>query len=117
MFKMACENWLTMGSDAELVVLSMGLAIRDMHAVHFVEGDKFLEDYPNWVQSSPFTVSNVNRLMDIWGKQLPADKDVSDGVEEEVDPKGKGKAKASGCKKRKVDPPKNDSDEEETNPV
>lgn len=117
MFKLARENWLKMGPDAELVVLSMGLAIRDMHAVQFVEGDEFPEDYPDWVRASPFGVSDANRLMEIWGKQLPADKDLSDHSEEDVDPKGKGKAKASGRKKRKVEPPKDDAHEEETIPT
>jgi hypothetical protein len=113
MHKLASENWLDMGSDAELVVLSMGLALRDMSAVQFVEEDNFPEDFPDWVKSSPLNITDGEGIMNIWREQLPAEKNfVGD-----PDPKGKGKANNSRPqKKRKAVPLVDDSPPEERKP-
>jgi hypothetical protein len=114
MHRLAGENWLEMGSDSELVVLSMGLALRDISAVHFVEGDDFPNDFPEWVKESPFVILDGERIMGIWSEQLPAEKHSAD-VE---DPKGKKKAKAGKNKqqKRKTVTPVDESLIEETQP-
>lgn len=93
-----------MGSDAELVVLSMGLAIRDMAAIHFVEDDDFPRDFPAWVRQSPFGLSEVNRLMNIWNKHLvtvtadPSNDSNSNGKDNIA---GKGKSKTTGSRKKR----------------
>jgi hypothetical protein len=115
MQKLASENWLDMGSDAELVVLSMGLALRDISAVQFVEEDDFPEDFPNWVKSSPLSIVDGEGIMNIWREQLPTEKDSVD----DSDPKGKGKVKAKPPRqgnKRKHVPQKDDSPAKEKSP-
>ena len=89
-----------MGSDyAKLTVLSIGLALRDMAAAHFLEEDEDIEGVPDWVKASPFHMGDVQSLMRAWAKQLP----VMDESLVGVDPKGKGKAKETGNSgKRKV---------------
>ena len=104
-----------MGHDAELVVLSIGLAIRDMAAIHFVEDDEFPSDFPHWVQQSPFGISDVNRLMDVWAQQLPKTSNNSEDamevtevakVMEVMESKGKCKRKAAGASRScDVQPP------------
>jgi hypothetical protein len=63
-----------MGSDAELVVLSMGLALRDIFAAQFIEEDDDSNDCPDWIRSSPLRITDGEELMDLWKKQLPAEK-------------------------------------------
>jgi hypothetical protein len=100
-----------MGSDAELVVLSMGLALRDIFAAHFVEEDDDSNDCPDWVKSSPLVISDGEDLMYLWKKQLPAEIHTAD----DSDPKGKGKGKATRLqnKRKGVSPVDNSSSEEE----
>ena len=85
-----------MGTDAELVVLSMGLAIRDMAAIHFIEDNEFPPDFPYWVQQSPFELSDVNRLMTVWGMHLAT---ISDDPSNDAFEKGKGNGKGKGKSK------------------
>jgi hypothetical protein len=112
---LAGENWLEMGSDAELVVLSMGLALWDISAAHFVEGDEFPDDFPEWVKVSPFGISDGEAIMGIWSDQLPAEQDSADVA----DPKGKAKARAGNNRqpKRKKVPPVEDPCIEQTLPA
>jgi hypothetical protein len=115
MRQLASESWLDMGSDAELVVLSMGLALRDMSAVQFVEEEDFPEDFPDWVKSSPFGIMDAEKIMNLWLEQLPAE----DNFVDDNNPKGKGKSKAKSSArhgKRKVGLPVNNSPTEETRP-
>jgi hypothetical protein len=89
-----------MGADAKLVVLSMGLALRDIHAAHFNE--EFLEDAPDWLKVSLLDIDSALRLSEIWGEQLHPAKHATKA-------KGKGNTKAvSGLGKRKA-PPNKDS--------
>jgi hypothetical protein len=88
-----------MGSDAELVVLSMGLAIRDMAAIHFIEDNEFPPDFPVWVQQSPFDLSDVNRLLTIWVKHLAT---ISDDPPNDAPEKGKGNGTGKGKGKGKA---------------
>ena len=117
MQKLASENWLDMGSDAELVVLSMGLALHDISAVQFVEEDDFPEDFPDRVKFSPLGIADGEGIMNIWREQLPTEKNSVD----DSDPKGKGKGKV-GVKapyrknKRKHVPQKEDSSAKEKSP-
>lgn len=91
-----------MGSDVELIVLSMGLALHDIFAVQFFEDEDYSIDRPNWVKSSPLGITDAEELMDLWRKQLPAEKDSVD----DSDLKGKGKEKATHPpNKRKGVPP------------
>ena len=113
-----------MGSDAELVVLSIGLAIRDFAAIHFIEDDEFPPDFPTWVQSSPFGIPDINRLMTVWSKHLVA---ISNNPPNDSDPKGKSKGKgrrkgkgkdkaADSDKKREIQSVDKDSQPEEKQP-
>jgi hypothetical protein len=109
-----------MGSDAELVVLTMGLAIRDIAAIHFVEDDEYPPDFPAWVQRSSFELSDSNRLLSIWGKHLVT---ISNDPPNDSGPKGKGngtgKGKNKGTssrKKRNIQSPDNDAQGEEKQP-
>ncbi|KAH9990726.1 hypothetical protein BJV77DRAFT_1068789 [Russula vinacea] len=102
----AREEWTKMGADAELVVLSMGLALRDINAAHFNE--ELPEDAPDWLKVSPLDINSAHRLSEIWGKQLQPAKPAM---------KAKTKANtrtATGSGKRKVPP--NDSESEERIP-
>jgi hypothetical protein len=110
--KLAREQWLEMGSDAELVVLSMGLALRDIFVVQFIEeGDS--KDYPDEVKHSPLNISDAEDLMEIWKKRLPAEKDSAS----DSDGKGKGKEKVTrAANKRKGVPPLDDSSSEKEKP-
>jgi hypothetical protein len=113
MHRLAGENWQEMGSDAELVVLSMGLALRDISATHFVEDDDFPDDFPEWLKTSPFGISDGEAIMSLWNAQLSAEEDSADVT----DPKGKGKGKEKARNrqpKRKNLPPVEDSCVEET---
>lgn len=108
--KLAREQWLEMGSDAELVVLSMGLALRDISASHFIEDDDDSNDCPDWVKSSTLVITDGDDLMYLWKKQLPAKIHTAD----DSDPKGKGKGKATHVQtKRKGVPAVDNSSEEE----
>jgi hypothetical protein len=94
-----------MGSDhAELTVLSLGLALRDIQAAHFFEDGEDAGDIPDWVQGSPYLIDDAQRLLNIWKRQLPAEDGSGDETPVDVDPKGKGKAKMtakSGKRKAK----------------
>ena len=68
----------------------MGLALCDISAVQFVKKDDFLEDFPNWVKSSPLSIVDGEGIMNIWREQLPTKKDSVDYS----DLKGKGKVTA-----------------------
>ena len=106
LFRLAREEWTKMGADAELVVLSMGLALRDINAAHFNE--ELPEDAPDWLKVSPLDINSAHRLSEIWGKQLQPAK---------LAMKAKTKANtrtATGSGKRKVPP--NDSESEERIP-
>jgi hypothetical protein len=104
LFQLAHEEWSKMGTDAELVVLSMGLAFRDITAAHFNE--ELPEDAPSWLTGSPLEIDSAHRLSEIWGQQLQPAKRAM---------KAKGKGKASGSGKRKA-PPNEDSQSEERIP-
>lgn len=111
--KLAREQWLEMGSDAELVVLSMGLALRDIFAAQFIEEDDDSNDCPDWVKSSPLVITDGEDLMYLWKKQLPVENDTAD----DSDPKGKGKGKATHVQnKRKGVPPVDNSSSEDEKP-
>jgi hypothetical protein len=77
--------------QAILVVLTIGLFIRDISASHFYEGDG--DHLPHWVRDTPLRLSHSNSLLLNWKKQL-ARSDESFPDEPEEDSKGKGKAKA-----------------------
>jgi hypothetical protein len=113
-FKLAREDWDAMSSDqAELVVLSIGLTLRDIAAVQFIEGDE--EDVPEWVQHSPYNMEQAHKLLEVWSQQLPVED--SSGEESSVapEPTGKGKAKARGRSgKRKAKSADEGSDASET---
>jgi hypothetical protein len=118
LFKLARENWGAMDSNAELVVLSMGLVLRDIYAVHFQEEDEYPEDMPVWVQCSPHNIDGMHRLLEVWGMQLPAEENSRDDRPVHVDPKGKGKGKATGrLEKRKAKSAEEDSDTEQRPPA
>ncbi|KAH9984341.1 hypothetical protein BJV77DRAFT_1072222 [Russula vinacea] len=68
LFQLAHEEWSKMGTDAELVVLSMGLAFQDITAAHFNE--ELPEDAPSWLTGSPLEIDSAHRLSEIWGQQL-----------------------------------------------
>jgi hypothetical protein len=102
-----------MGSDAEFVVLSMGLALRDIFAAQFIEEDDDSNDCPNWVKSSPFVITDGEDLMYLWKKQLPVKNDTAN----DSDPKGKGKGKATHVQnKRKGVPPVDNFSSEDEKP-
>ncbi|KAH9983734.1 hypothetical protein BJV77DRAFT_1072650 [Russula vinacea] len=106
LFWLAREEWTKMGADAELVILSMGLALQDINAAHFNE--ELPEDAPDWLKVSPLDINSAHRLSEIWGKQLQPAKPAM---------KAKTKANtrtATGSGKRKVPP--NDSESEERIP-
>jgi hypothetical protein len=113
-FKLARENWDAMSSDqAELVVLSIGLTLRDISAVQFLEGDE--EDIPEWVQQSPYNIEQAHTLLEVWSHQLPAEDSSGDESSVVPEPKGKGKAKARGrSEKRKAKSADEASDASET---
>ena len=83
--KLASENWLDMGSDAKLVVLSMGLALHNISAMQFVEDDNFSEDFSDRVKFFSLGIADGEDIMNIWREQLPIKKDFVDNFE----PKGK----------------------------
>jgi hypothetical protein len=104
--KLPREDWHAMKPDhAALVVLSMGLALRDIAMVHFHEDGDYADDVPDWVQSSPFHMQDAHKLLEIWKRQLPAE-DASEEEEPQDDIKGKGKATAAvkGGKRRAKSP-------------
>jgi hypothetical protein len=107
---LAQEDWLAVGVDAQFIVLCMGLALRDVAAVHFVEQDsEYAADMPEWVKASPWTIKDMHDIMELWGRQLE-DGNVPAGG------KGKGKAKqpvVTGKGKRKaIDVPPDASEDE-----
>jgi hypothetical protein len=111
-----------MGSDAELVVLCIGLALRDVEAVQFQEGD-YPEEFPHWVQGSQFTLSDAEGLTTIWAKQLPEEPEEprglsqSDEEQDDLDIKGKGREKdPSRHGKRKAKSSDNDARADERVP-
>jgi hypothetical protein len=112
---LAKENWADMGpDDAELTILSIGLALRDMEAAHFLEEGEDAEDVPDWVKTSPFVMNDMQKLLEVWERQLPAE----DETPVDVDPKGKGKAKATGDSgKRKAKSSDEVPDTEERRPA
>lgn len=98
---------------ASLVILSMGLALRDIAIVHFREDGDPADDVPDWVQSSPFNMQDAHKLLEIWKRQLPAE-----GASQDEEPqgdikgKGKGKARAIGNRgKRRAKSPISDPEE------
>jgi hypothetical protein len=99
MTNLAREEFHVMGSDAQLVVLSIGLALRDIEAVHFHEdGEVYPEDVPEWVKTSPYEIGTMERLLNTWAHQLDVteEQEVEESQNEtpgHVDVKGKGKAK------------------------
>jgi hypothetical protein len=103
MFKLAREDFSAMGSDAQLVVLSIGLALRDISAIHFNEGDEYPEDVPEWAQQSSYNIEIANKLLNVWGNQLAVEDSSGDETAVPIDSKGKGKAKVTGkSSKRKA---------------
>jgi hypothetical protein len=82
---------MVMGANAELVILSMGLALRDIPAAHFNE--ELPKDAPDWVKESALDIGVAHRLTDIWHEQQKVNH-----------PRGKGKAKVARPGKRKVAP-------------
>ena len=89
---------------ASLVVLSMGLALRDITIVHFQDDYDFAEDVPDWVQSSPFIMQDAHKLLEVWKRQLP-DEEALEVEEAQEDKKGKGKASAKKGGKRRAKSP------------
>jgi hypothetical protein len=99
MTNLAREDFHVMGSDAQLVVLSIGLALRDIEAVHFHEdGEIYPEDVPEWVKTSPYEIGTSERLLHTWAQQLEVAEEQEERNETpgRVDVKGKGKAKETG---------------------
>jgi hypothetical protein len=103
LFELAHEEWSKMGTDAELVILSMGLALRDIHAAHFNE--ELPEDAPDWVKASWLDINDAHRLSEIWGQQLQPAKHATKA-------KGRGNKAASGSVKRKAPPNENSQSDE-----
>jgi hypothetical protein len=101
LLRLAKENWEGMGEQAELVVLCMGLALRDVAAVNFSKpGTERPADQPEWVRNSPWEVDYIHEVLDEWVKQLDAAGEESSSHEDGGNKKGKGKATAKKGKKR-----------------
>ena len=114
-FMLVCENWVAMGSDAGLVILSVGLALRDIARVHFHEDDEEYADIvSDHIKGSPLHMNDAHRLSEIWSQQLPVQDHSSDEGQEHVNSKGKAKAKAG--RKRKATSSKEDSHTAERHP-
>jgi hypothetical protein len=68
---LAREDWHSMDEIAQFVVLCMGLALRDICAIHFVESpSEYPADMPEWVKASPWTIDDMHNVMELWGMQL-----------------------------------------------
>lgn len=119
--KLAKLNWKEMGLEtALLVILAMGLALRDIHAIHFVEdGQPDPEDMPTWVGGSPLKVEQIHKVMETWGNQLgPVEYEEEDREEggskrKTRSAKGEGKAKGKG---KEIDNDEGDGSGEEGPP-
>jgi hypothetical protein len=109
--QLAKVKWADMGESAELVVLCMGLAFRDVEAAAFIEeGQSLPEDMPTWVRDSPLKTFDMDNVMGIWAKQLDGDGDQDENENEtEAEVKGKGKGKGKGKKRE----PSSDEDSDE----
>jgi hypothetical protein len=80
--KLAKLNWEDMGLEtALLVVLAMGLALRDLHAVNFQQNDgPDPEDMPTWVSGSPLKIEHIHKVLELWATQLePVEYENGDG--------------------------------------
>jgi hypothetical protein len=92
--KLAKLKWEKIGGEtALLIILAMGLALRDIHAIHFQgDGQPDPKDMPAWVSSSPITVQQMHKVMETWGNQLgPVEFEENNG-------EGSGKRKTRGSK-------------------
>jgi hypothetical protein len=94
--KLATLNWRDMGMEpASLVMLAMGLALRDVYAAHIREDGKAdPEDMPSWVSGSPLKVEQIQKVMEKWATQLGP-------VEYEDEDEEGGRRKTRGSEKRK----------------
>src|SRR5882757_1994037 len=102
LINLAREDFHVMGSDAQLVILSIGLALRDISLVQFhEEGEIYAEDVPDWVKQSPHEFSTGQRLLTTWGQQLVDEEGSGDSLPMDKDIKGKKKAKMTGRPGRK----------------
>jgi hypothetical protein len=92
----ASEEWDDLGLTAQFVVLSMGMALREVARVQFMEEDEMPEDMPKWVKNSPWTMEDMDKVMDVWVKQLDGEEDMDVESDRERGKnsweKGKGKA-------------------------
>jgi hypothetical protein len=101
LLRLAKEKWEDMGEPAELVVLCMGLALRDVAAVVSSNPDtERPADEPEWVRNSPWEVDYIDEVLDEWVKQLDTAGEESSSHEDKGNSKGKGKANAKNGKKR-----------------
>jgi hypothetical protein len=113
MKQLAKEKWLIMSKDqAILVVLSIGLALREIHTVHFLDPDgDARDDLPQWILKSPHSLTHSNKLLHTWKRQLAV---VHETSESECDSKSKGKSKVksmSGKRRAKSPTPEDDNDD------
>ena len=83
-------------ASGELIILAMGLALREVERVQFIEpGQDFPGDMPAWVRNSPWEISDILSVVEIWETAIPEE---SGGEDQQVDadPKGKGKKRKTG---------------------
>lgn len=115
--KLAKLSWDDINENAHLIMLGMGLALRDVEAANS-KGDP--GDKPLWVRRSTLKMQHIRKVMECWAEQLgqPGDEG-SDGGDiqgKKVRPKrsgGKDTSKGKG-KGRQLSPPEHSDDVEES---
>jgi hypothetical protein len=113
--KLAKLNWDHLNENAGIVMLGMGLALRDVESANS-KGDP--GDKPLWVRQSPLKMQHIQKVMECWAEQLgePADDEDNGGHDQGK----KGRPKRSGGnanskgkgKERQQSPPEGSDDEE-----
>jgi hypothetical protein len=102
LFALIGKDWKELGNEAQFIVLGVGLAYRDISAVHFREdGVDDQEDMPQWVMDTKWQLKDIIDILDAWELQL----DSHDGETRDEAVEGKGKDKG---KRRKTEGDEND---------
>ena len=93
-------DWNEMGGEiSELVVLAVGLALRDILAVQFQEEDEQLpEDMPSWVSTSPLKLKFLHKVLECWEIQL---KVTEEEISAEEQTRGRTRSAQKEGKKKK----------------
>ena len=92
---------------SKLVVLAVGLALRDILAVQFQEDDEEPpEDMPSWMSTSPLKLSFLHKVLDSWEIHLKKGEEDEASAEEPT----RGRTR-SGQKEKKKEKAKQKSKE------